>query len=227
VRPFFRDHFSLLDRQIVLVDALAAFNAGPEAVRDLEGALAGILDCFRVGQRSFLSNLVRPRIDKISVRRDQGRPHASYESRPAGSDPAAHDQARGRARAVRGRRDRHRGARRRAGDARGDGQARARQPAFDPGRAGTAGEIADGETFDGKTETAIFPGDLPVDRGFAVRRQGRISRACFGRRRRRKPISAFCASARPLLEETADGTPALPHIRLDRALQFLIGDRLK
>ncbi len=29
IRPFFRDHFSRLDRQIVLVDALAAFNAGP------------------------------------------------------------------------------------------------------------------------------------------------------------------------------------------------------
>src|SRR6201991_2078451 len=29
VRPFFRDHFARLDRQIVLVDALAAFNSGP------------------------------------------------------------------------------------------------------------------------------------------------------------------------------------------------------
>src|SRR3954453_23283784 len=36
VRPFFRDHFARLDRQIVLVDALAAFNAGPEALHDLE-----------------------------------------------------------------------------------------------------------------------------------------------------------------------------------------------
>jgi predicted YcjX-like family ATPase len=30
----------------------------------------------------------------------------------------------------------------------------------------------------------------------------------------------------PPLETTGDGAPALPHIRLDRALQFLIGDRL-
>ena len=36
VRPFFRDHFARLDRQIVLVDALAAFNSGPAALRDLE-----------------------------------------------------------------------------------------------------------------------------------------------------------------------------------------------
>ncbi|HEX3136248.1 MAG TPA: YcjX family protein, partial [Casimicrobiaceae bacterium] len=65
VRPFFRDHFSRLDRQIVLVDALAAFNAGPEALHDLEAALAGILDCFRVGRSTIFSTLFRPRIDRI------------------------------------------------------------------------------------------------------------------------------------------------------------------
>src|SRR3981189_1391120 len=32
VRPFFRDHFSRLDRQIVLADALAAFNSAPAAL---------------------------------------------------------------------------------------------------------------------------------------------------------------------------------------------------
>ena len=65
MRPFFHDHFVRLDRQIVLVDALAAFNAGPDAVRDLEGALAAILDCFRTGRRTLLSQLFRPRIDRI------------------------------------------------------------------------------------------------------------------------------------------------------------------
>src|SRR6202790_2139361 len=43
VRPFFQEHFARLDRQIILVDALAAFNAGPDAVRDLEGALGAVL----------------------------------------------------------------------------------------------------------------------------------------------------------------------------------------
>src|SRR6267154_1873421 len=57
--------FARLDRQIVLVDALAAFNAGPEALHDLEAALAGILDCFRIGRSTFLSSLFRPRIDRI------------------------------------------------------------------------------------------------------------------------------------------------------------------
>src|ERR1043166_6575825 len=65
VRPFYREHFARLDRQIVLVDALAAFNAGPDAVRDLESALAAILASFRTGGASIASALFRPRIDRI------------------------------------------------------------------------------------------------------------------------------------------------------------------
>ena len=65
VRPFFRDHFARLDRQIVLVDALAALDAGPEAVRDLQEALVAILDCFRVGRSGFLGALFRPSADRI------------------------------------------------------------------------------------------------------------------------------------------------------------------
>ena len=67
VRPFFRDHFARLDRQVVLVDALSAFNSGPEALVDLEAALAGILDSFRIGRSTLLSSLFRPRIDRKSV----------------------------------------------------------------------------------------------------------------------------------------------------------------
>src|ERR1043166_3771915 len=58
VRPFYREHFARLDRQIVLVDALAAFNAGPEAVRDLEGALASILASFRTGSANVMSTQI-------------------------------------------------------------------------------------------------------------------------------------------------------------------------
>src|SRR5262249_55255695 len=53
VRPFFRDHFARLDRQIVLADALTAINAGPDAVLDLENALAAVLDCFQTGRNTF------------------------------------------------------------------------------------------------------------------------------------------------------------------------------
>ena len=79
VRPFFRDHFSRLDRQIVLVDALAAFNAGPEALHDLEAALAGILDCFRIGRSTFFSSAVPPAHRPHPVRRHQGRSSAPFQ----------------------------------------------------------------------------------------------------------------------------------------------------
>ena len=79
VRPFFRDHFARLDRQIVLVDALAAFNAGPEALHDLEAALAGILDCFRIGRSTLLEQPVPAADRPHPVRRDQGRSSAPFE----------------------------------------------------------------------------------------------------------------------------------------------------
>ena len=79
VRPFFRDHFARLDRQIVLVDALAAFNAGPEALHDLEAALAGILDCFRIGRSTILSTSVPAADRSHPVCGDQGRPSASFQ----------------------------------------------------------------------------------------------------------------------------------------------------
>src|SRR5262249_57971276 len=65
VRPFFHQHFVRLDRQVVLVEALAALNAGPAAVKDLEATLAAILACFRPGRWTLASALMRPRIDRI------------------------------------------------------------------------------------------------------------------------------------------------------------------
>ena len=67
VRPFFRDHFARLDRQIVLIDVLAALNGGKPAVADLERAMTEILECFRTGSNSLWSSLFAPRIDRIVV----------------------------------------------------------------------------------------------------------------------------------------------------------------
>ena len=65
VRPFFRDHFARLDRQIVLVDVLTPLNAGPAAVADLETALDDVLGAFRTGRNPLLSSWLRPRIDRV------------------------------------------------------------------------------------------------------------------------------------------------------------------
>ncbi len=66
VKPFFRDHFARIDRQVVLVDALGAIHNGPQAVEDLRTALSDILTAFRPGRNAFLSTLfMGRRIDKI------------------------------------------------------------------------------------------------------------------------------------------------------------------
>ena len=162
VRPFFRDHFARLDRQIVLVDALAAFNAGPEALHDLEAALAGILDCFRIGRSTLFSNLFRPRIDRIlfAATKADHLHHSSHDRLEAvlrRTVAKAADRAEYAGAAI---------------DVVALAAVRAtREAQVQRGRdklpsiLGTpaAGEIANGETFDGETEVATFPGDLPAD----------------------------------------------------------------
>jgi hypothetical protein len=79
------------------------------------------------------------------------------------------------------------------------------------------GETVDGRVFDGSTEIAMFPGDLPDDPESVFEDCGEIS----------MPLQ-YVRFRPPRLERTAEGlTLSLPHIRLDRALEFLIGDRLK
>jgi len=65
VQPFFRDHFAHIDRQIVLVDALGAIHAGPRALDDLRGAMADVLRAFRPGRNSWLAFLLGKKVDRI------------------------------------------------------------------------------------------------------------------------------------------------------------------
>ena len=55
VKPFFRDHFAKIDRQIVLVDGLEALSAGPNALADLRATMADILSCFKPGRNTIFS----------------------------------------------------------------------------------------------------------------------------------------------------------------------------
>lgn len=218
VRPFFRNHFARLDRQIVLVDMLAALNAGPAALRDLETALADVLACFRTGSRSWLPNVFSRRIDRIlfaATKADHvhqadhdnlsallGRlvDNAARRAEYSGAEVLVMPIA-----AVRATRevevDRKSG----------------RLPAI-AGVPEKGQEIA-GEIYDGKTEIALFPGDLPADPEsiFEDRRLVDADQLALRYLRFRPPA----------LERTETGmTLSLPHIRLDQALNYLIGDRL-
>ena len=88
-----------------------------------------------------------------------------------------------------------------------------------------AGESTGGETFDGNTEVATFPGDLPADPEelFA----GDDAFRGLSSAPAEKTDFRFLRFRPPQLEREAADEPELPHIRLDRALQFLIGDRLQ
>lgn len=221
VRPFFRDHFARLDRQIVLVDALSALNSGPAAVRDLETAMVDILAAFRAGRSGLLATLVRPKIDRILfaatkadhlhhlshdrleaiLRMLAGRAIARVEGLGAGVDVIA-------LAAVRATRE-----------------AAVRQSAGGSLDAivGTPiqGEEIDGEIFDGTSEAAIFPGELPADPSQVFRGDGlAVGEADNALRfvRFRPPPTLLGPDGRKL---------ALPHIRLDRACEFLFGDKLQ
>jgi len=66
VKPFFQTHFAGVDRQVVLVDALRAIHRGPAAMDDMREAMAGILRAFKPGGNGLLSWLWRSkRVEKI------------------------------------------------------------------------------------------------------------------------------------------------------------------
>ncbi len=65
VKRFYKDYFATFDRQIVLVDCLQPLNAGRESFEDMRDALKQIMQSFRYGRSSMLKRLFSPRIDKI------------------------------------------------------------------------------------------------------------------------------------------------------------------
>lgn len=66
VGRFYEDHFRWFSRQIVLVDVLRALLAGREAFEDQRLALESILQSFRYGSGSLLSKLIwGSHIDKV------------------------------------------------------------------------------------------------------------------------------------------------------------------
>ncbi|WP_055049433.1 YcjX family protein [Devosia sp. A16] len=214
VRPFFRDHFARLDRQVVLVDTLRALNAGPAAVADLETALTDILACFRQGDNNPIIRLVARRIDRILF--------------AATKADHIHSSSHDRLEAVMNRlvADAARKARFAGAETRSMAIAAiraTRESVIEEGGerheviVGTpeAGEVLDGTVYDGKTEIALFPGDLP-EHPDTLFEDGR-------------PLALNFLRFQPpqRLEKNAEGNVVLPHIRFDRALDYLIGDWLR
>lgn len=223
VKPFFRDHFARLDRQIVFVDMLAALNAGPAALRDLEAALADVLAAFRPGKASWLTAILTRRIDRIvfaATKADHVH-HGDHDNlarllerlTKRAAERASFSGADVRIVALAAVR-----ATREVSVSRGS----QRLPAI----AGMpmAGERVGAETYDGETEIALFPGDLPDDPETAFATQGPSDERGLTED---AMALRFLRFRPPRLERTAEGlTLSLPHIRLDQTLNHLIGDKL-
>ncbi|MDX2155207.1 MAG: YcjX family protein [Hyphomicrobiaceae bacterium] len=221
VQPFFRDHFARLDRQIVLVDALSAIDRGGPALSDLETTLATVLSCFRIGSHGLLSAVLPRRIDRILLAATKA------DHVPAGS----HDRLEAILTGLTARaadRAHLRGAETRAlalASLRSTREAEIKRGPPRPVIVGVPlpGARIGGETFDGRREVAIFPGDLPASLEAALALPGPST----GLTAREKKVALVGFRPQRVPPDSGIGAAApWPHIRLDRALEFLLGDRL-
>jgi predicted YcjX-like family ATPase len=208
VTPFFRDHFARLDRQVVLMDVLGALHQGPRAVEDLRRTMAEILGAFRVGRTGWLSSLLGARrVEKILFAATKAdHLHQEQHAQLTAITEALVADAKSRA-----------------------SYAGAEVAAMSlAGLRATVEERVDrdgeslaavrGRLLSSGKQAVMYPGLLPRDpsRVLSPAREGaeRWLDADYA-------LMGF-APARMMLQP-GEG---LPHIRLDRAAEFLIGDRL-
>ena len=208
VTPFFRDHFARIDRQIVLVDALGAIHAGPPAVEDLRRTMADVLAAFRPGRNSFLTGWFGGRrVERILFAATKAdHLHHTQHAALTGIMEALLRDARDRADFA--------GARTAAMSI-ASLRATVEETVL---RDGVSLDCVRGRLMSTGKQAVMYPGALPSDpaRILAPARQGAEAwlDADFA-------LMGF-APARSALKP-GDGPP---HIRLDRAAEFLFGDRL-
>lgn len=208
VKPFFRDHFARIDRQVVLVDALGAIHAGPQATDDLRKAMRDILSAFRPGRNAWLTSLLLgKKVDRILFAASKAdHLHHSQHPRLTAIMEALLRDARDRADFA--------GARTQAMSIAAL-RATVEETITHDGR---ALDCVRGTLLDTGKQAALYPGELPEDpaRLLSAARQGQEKWLDADYQ-----IMRF-APARLTLKP-GEGPP---HIRLDRAADFLIGDRL-
>ena len=207
VAPFFRNHFARFDRQVVLIDALGAISDGPRALEDLRTAMAEILTCFRPGKNSWLAPILGRRVDRILFAATKAdHLHHSQHARLAAIAEALVKDARDRAN--------FRGAKTGA-MAIASLRATVEQTVEHRGR---TVDVVRGRLLDTGEDAALFPGTLPENPAHV------LSPARHGAEEWQGTAYIVSRFAPPKLDLHPGEAP--PHIRLDRAAEFLIGDRL-
>lgn len=208
VKPFFRNHFARIDRQVVLVDVLGAIHSGPKAVADLREAMADILGAFRPGRNGWLSQILRgKRVEKILFAATKAdHLHHTQHPRLTAIMEGLLDDARRRA------------------DFTGAETAAMSLAALRATTEETVEhegrklDVVRGRLANGRN-AAFYPGALPEDPGrlLSPARQG-------AERWLDADYEVMAFEPAEIRLKPGDGPP---HIRLDRAAQFLLGDRLK
>ncbi|MEX0365921.1 MAG: YcjX family protein [Ruegeria sp.] len=208
VKPFFRDHFSRIDRQVVLVDALGAIHKGPKAVEDMRRAMADILAAFRPGRNAWLSQLLLgKRVEKILFAATKAdHLHHLQHPRLTAIMEALTREARDRARF--------------AGAETAALSLAALRATTEEMRAHDGQDLpcVRGSLLESGKQAAFYPGALPEDPSHLL---GPARDGAEGWLDADYGFMAFAPASLTLAP--GDGPP---HIRLDRATQFLIGDRL-
>ena len=207
VKPFFRDHFARIDRQVVLVDALGAIHKGPRATEDMRGAMADILGAFRPGRNGFLTELLLgKRVERILFAATKAdHLHQSQHAELTAIMEALVKDAKTR-----------------ADFAGAETQAlaiAALRATVEERRQHEGREIdlVRGRLADGR-QAAFDPGDLPSDPARILQPAKDGAEAWLDADYR---VMNFAPA--PLDLKPGEGPP---HIRLDQAVNFLIGDRL-
>ncbi|MCA2013431.1 YcjX family protein [Cereibacter sphaeroides] len=207
VRPFFETHFAKLDRQVVLIDVLEAVHRGPMALEDQRRTMAEVLQAFRPGANGFFSSLLRgKRVEKILFAATKAdHLHHTQHPRLTALAEAMLREARDRARF--------------SGAETAALSIAALRATIEETRshAGAEVDLVRGRLTDGR-QVAVNAGALPDDpaRLLSPAREGadRWLQGDYG-------VMQFA----PPVQSRLPGQ-GLPHIRLDAAAEFLIGDRL-
>ncbi len=208
VRPFFRDHFAKIDRQIVLVDVLGAIHAGPSALDDLRSAMARILGAFRPGRNDFLTRIFQGRrVEKILFAATKAdHLHHSQHPQLTAITQALLREAKDRA-----------------------DFAGAKTAAMSIAALRTTVEetvdhkdgpldVVRGRLLENDKQAAFYPGKLPSDPAHLLAPARAGSQNWLD-----ADYSVMNFAPAQLDLRPGDGPP---HIRLDKAAQFLLGDRL-
>ncbi len=212
VRPFFRDHFARLDRQVILLDVLGALRRGPRAVEEMRAAMADILTAFRPGALGWLMSLLGARrVDRLLfVATKADHLHHSQHARLTAITQGMVREAQSRADFA--------GAKTQALS-----MAALRATVEETREHGgealpvVRGRLMAADGTPGK-EAALYPGELPDDPAHVLGPARTGAEAWLD-----GDYDLMEFAPAPLTLRAGEGPP---HIRLDRVAEFLLADRL-